>query len=149
MRKWTYHWGWGITIVYTAFAVATLGFVYFAMTQNVDLVREDYYQYSLDHDKHAEAMRRTAALGAAAEIVTLQDVVRIDIPNDHRPTFKGTVHFYHPARPEWDRWHDLVTDESGVMLIPVGDLQKGTWTVTVVWQSGGFEYEMQRTVTIG
>jgi hypothetical protein len=36
------HWGWRLAIVYTLFALGTLSFVGFALTNEVDLVRPDY-----------------------------------------------------------------------------------------------------------
>ena len=38
----TFNWGTGIAAVYTVFALATTGFVTFAMSQRVDLVSSDY-----------------------------------------------------------------------------------------------------------
>ena len=57
------HWGVGIAATYLVFAGATAGFVAFAMQQRVELVRPDYYTYSLAHDARRRAEARTAALG--------------------------------------------------------------------------------------
>lgn len=43
------HWGTGIALAYTTFALATIGFVVFAMQRPVDLVSADYYADALRH----------------------------------------------------------------------------------------------------
>jgi hypothetical protein len=55
-------WGWRIAIVYTVFAVSTVAFVAFAMTENVELVRKDYYEYSLVHDRTNASLNRAQHL---------------------------------------------------------------------------------------
>ena len=38
-----FHWGWRIALIYTTFALATIGFMIFSFTQKVDLVSTQYY----------------------------------------------------------------------------------------------------------
>ena len=62
----TFNWGTGIAAVYTVFALATTGFVTFAMSQRVDLVSSDYYAQSLRQDQRIAAEQQRALARAAA-----------------------------------------------------------------------------------
>ena len=63
------NWGTGIAGVYIAFALATTGFVSFAMGRPVDLVQPDYYAQALRQDERMEAIANADRLGTAATIV--------------------------------------------------------------------------------
>ena len=45
-----FHWGWRIGIIYTTFALSTIGFMIFSFTQKVDLVSPQYYADELRQD---------------------------------------------------------------------------------------------------
>ena len=61
----TFNWGTGIALVYIAFAVATTGFVTFAMNRSVDLVSADYYAQSLQQDQQMDAEQNALMLRPA------------------------------------------------------------------------------------
>lgn len=141
-----FHWGWRIAIVYTIFATATLGFVFFALTQEVDLVREDYYQYSLDHDQRMQA--RAAATAEAEAVIEYQDGnIHVHLPAAHHQA-SGTVALYRPAVTSDDRSLPLVLSEGSVMSIPTADMAQGKWVVTVTWSHNGTQYEMERPIEV-
>ena len=74
------HWGVAVAVFYTAFALSTVGFVAFAMTRDVELVSDDYYQQALAHDRHMQAVANGDALGAALGATRLPDEVRSACP---------------------------------------------------------------------
>ena len=53
-------WGTGIALTYAVFALATSGFVAFAMGRRVDLVSTDYYERSLELERRLNAKRNAA-----------------------------------------------------------------------------------------
>ena len=58
-------WGTGIALTYALFALATSGFVAFAMGRRVDLVSSDYYERSLQLERRLTATRNAVAIGDA------------------------------------------------------------------------------------
>ena len=149
MSRFKFNWGWGIAIVYTTFALATLTFVFFALTKDVGLVREDYYQYTLEHDQRVAARNAADMLGDEVQIEHGSDVIHIHIPRSHASTAKGEVQLYHPSDPDLDRDLVLAVDASGTMVIPIGDLAIGEWKVTVTWKVGDTVYEEERRIPVG
>lgn len=142
MSTYRIHWGWAITAVYSCFALLTLGFVGFALTQELDLVRTDYYEYSLLHDQRMRARSAASALSDAHLRVGSTAVI-VQLPAHHVGA-EGSVFFYHPGTIHDDRSMPLVTDNSGLMMIPVDACRTGKWIVTVTWQYQNVAYEMQK-----
>lgn len=145
-----FHWGWGIAAVYIVFAAATLSFVAFAFTVDVDLVRTDYYEHSLRHD---DRMRARAAAAASSEarmsvVQTVDDqVLKIVVPATHQEAV-GRVELYFAGAPDRDQSLELTLDATGGMQIPVGHLHSGKWVATVAWSHAGRSYEMTHTFVV-
>lgn len=145
-----FHWGWGIAAVYLVFATATLSFVAFAFTVDVDLVRSDYYEHSLRHD---DRMRARAAAAASSEarmsvVETVDDqVLKIVVPASHQEAV-GRVELYFAGAPDRDQSLELTLDANGGMHIPVGHFRSGKWEATVTWLHAGRSYEMTHTFVV-
>lgn len=142
------NWGTGIAIFYAAFAAATLGFVVFAMEQEVELVSEDYYQRGLEHDQRMAAAANGAALGDAFRIETPADdhAVRL-VWTDARPQpGGGTITFYRPSDAAADHVVRVDPDPQGRQRISLADVPAGRWVVRVLWRAGDREYFVERNV---
>ena len=79
-----FHLGVAVVIFYVVFALSTVGFVVFAMSQDVDLVSSDYYARSLQHDRHMQAVANGGALGAALriEVDHVSELVTVSIAQE-------------------------------------------------------------------
>jgi hypothetical protein len=143
-----FHWGWRIGIVYTAFALATLGFVGFALTQEVDLVRTDYYEHSLQHDATMSARSNAKQLGASAAISMENGQIVVMVPETHVAGLNGTVLLYRATTTQHDRTFALKPDGQGRMQISTKGLERGKWTVTVQWTDGTKKFELVSPVEI-
>ena len=142
-----FHWGWRISIVYSIFALGTLGFVFFAFTQEVDLVRENYYEYSLQHDQRMEA-RHAADLLEGAALEFGNNIVHVHLPEEHRSTAHGQVVLYRANSTTSDQTLPLELDETGTMTIPLQGMAVGKWTVTATWKVGDKVYEMEHPIEV-
>ena len=142
-----FHWGWRITIVYSIFALGTLGFVFFAFTQDVDLVRENYYEYSLQHDQRMEA-RHAASLLVGASVEQGGNIVHVHLPAEHRASAQGQVVLYRPNSTTSDQTLPLQLDASGTMTIPLKGMAVGKWTVTATWKVEDTVYEIEHPIEV-
>jgi hypothetical protein len=145
-----WNWGTGIALVYSVFALATMGFVVFAMDQKVELVSTDYYQRGLQHDARMAAEANGAGLGDAFRIDTSDGdravVVTWSAATPRRGD--GTVALYRPSDAAADASARVDPDPSGRQRIAIGEAPPGRWIVRVQWMSGGREYFVERSVTI-
>ena len=146
-RRW--HWGIGITLVYATFATGTIGFVAFAMQQQVDLVSADYYPQSLVHDARMAATARAAALGDAFSI-TLEPGARnlaIAWPAGMRVD-AGRIMLYRASNAGADRSIALSPDPQGRQMLPLDDLERGAWIVRVDWVTVGEPFYAERRIML-
>lgn len=141
-----FHWGWRISLVYIAFALSTLGFVAFAMTQRVDLVREDYYQESLRTTETQDELSRGRAAGVS--IAVDGAMLRITIADAAKRATSVVADLYRPDDPSRDQHHALSLTEYGVFELPLADVASGSWRVKLHWKLDGVLYAFDQLVML-
>ena len=135
MTKPKSYWGMAVTVIYTAFALSTLGFVAFAMTKPVDLVSQDYYQRSLTADRTIEATRNARSLGSLLNVAMAPsgEHLIVQIPTAGAV---GSVTFYRPSHSGSDQSLALSLVD-GRQVLDLTGLARGRWLVQVAWTSDG------------
>lgn len=144
-----FNWGTGIALTYGTFALATSGFVVFAMGRPVDLVSADYYARALQLDRHLAAQRNAEALGPTLAIAqSPEGTLRIAMPANQAAAAHGTITFYRASNARADRQVPLAPDGSGRQEIALTDLAPGHWQVQLEWSAGGLEFYAQRALVV-
>jgi len=139
-------WGTGLAIVYISFAAATIGFVVFATTQHIDLVRPDYYEESLARNERSVAEQQANALGNSVTIATEAGAIFVHVPQNVAHA-KGSVQLYRVAASKEDVTVPLALDSTGTMRIDMSKRSYGRWDVTVAWNDGK-DYRYTRHVFV-
>jgi len=136
--KW--NWGTGIALVYSAFALSTMGFVAFAMSRPVSLVSDDYYEQSLHEDARREAVANAAALGPRVALTRTddQDLV-VHVPAEQAGA-AGSLTLYRASDPARDRVIALALRGDGTQVVPLRGLQPGQWLAQLRWTVAGHAY---------
>jgi nitrogen fixation protein FixH len=143
------NWGTGIALVYTLFAVSTMGFVVFAMQQRVDLVSEDYYARSLEYDERRTAVENAAALDPDAVTLTANGrTVTIAFAPDQTSGTEGSARLYRPSDSSADRTVPLTLDADGRQVLSLDGLAAGRWIVQVTWSRDGRTYYRELEVMV-
>ena len=139
------HWGVGIAATYLVFAGTTAGFVAFAMQQRVELVRPDYYMYSLAHDARRQAEARTAALGPRFRIDVDEHgrTIAVTWPREHAGRISGTAWLYRPSDASADRRLALAPGPDGRQTLRLDGLA-GRWVMRLAWTVDGADYVADR-----
>lgn len=131
-------WAWGVPLVYALFATSTLGFVAFAMTQPVDLVRPDYYQQSLVEDRRIAGRANARSLGTSVAVTVDREgrSLIVDLPGTR---VEGSITLYRPSSSSADRTWPL---RGGVsrQAIPIDDVASGRWVAQLEWSADGRPY---------
>lgn len=141
-----FHWGWRISLVYTAFALSTLGFVAFAMTQRVDLVREDYYQESLRTTVAQDELVRGRTAGVSMTVDGA--VLRIAFADAAKRASSVSAHLYRPDDPSRDQHHALSVTERGVYELPLAGVASGNWRVKLQWKVDGTSHAFDQSMML-
>ncbi len=145
--KW--NWGAGVAAAYTAFAIATSGFVVFAMSRPVSLVRPDYYAESLREDQVMAARANAQQLGAAVSIAAERGRgIQVTVPRRPGAAISGTVTLYRASDPAADRTFPFSPDRAGAQLVPAAHLAAGHWIVKLQWTADGHEYYVEQPIVL-
>jgi len=142
-------WPYAITIYFVNFAAFIATFITWAVRQNMDLVREDYYNEEILFQKQLDTMNRTHAF-AKDVAIRYDDTARaitIQLPAEHH-AISGSVHLYRPSDAKLDRELKLVPS-NGLQRIDTAKLQPGLWKVRVQWTANGEEFYFDQPVVIG
>jgi hypothetical protein len=145
----TFNWGTGIALVYTAFALATAGFVTFAMGRSVDLVSADYYAQSLQQDDKMDAERNALMLRPAPSVAQPGGRVAVlSLPADHAGRAHGRLTLYRPSDARADVSVPLALDVHGRQQLSLESIVAGHWILKVHWSAGGRDYYFERPVLV-
>jgi hypothetical protein len=142
-----FNWGAGIALTYGAFALATTGFVVFAMGRPVALVRADYYAESLRQDQRTEAVQNARDLGSAVSIVNTDGRhLIVSFPVEQAPGARGTITLYRASDATADRMFDVAPDGDGRQRLSLVGLPAGQWLVQLQWKARDREYYVEQPV---
>jgi hypothetical protein len=144
------HWGAAIAAVYLTFAGATVSFVVFAVGRPVELVSADYYEQSLKHDTHMQALANADALGSAVRIAAAEDAPAIDVDMPPVPAreLTGTITLYRPSDRTADRVMPLSLDAEGHQRVVVDGAARGRWVVKLAWHEAGQDFYREQAVLL-
>ena len=131
------------------FVVVVLVMVTIAMTKDVDLVSEQYYDNGLHYQDHISTLQRTEATGKGVCVEIEDHDVAIRFPRGtDLSAITGRVAFYRPSSKVRDFVVGLALDSAGVQHIPADRLDRGLWRVQVSWKSGAAEYYTEQPVVM-
>jgi hypothetical protein len=144
--KW--NWGYGLTIVFIAFA-SNVGFLVYKCTQEkFDLVSADYYNEELKYQDKIDGMQNAKQL-SAVQLVQTGDVISLQLPkelNGHALT--GQVWLYCPANAALDYKAPLQVNDEGIMLIDKKKLADAKYTAKITWEAGDTKYYNEQSLII-
>ena len=144
------NWGWKIVFLYSAFIIMTLSMVFYFMSQDVELVADDYYKQEIEYQDQIDKISNTKALNKPIgyEYSSRQHTVKLSFPEVYlHNTLNGKIHFYRPSNSSEDKIFDLKVNDSCEQVISIASLSRGLWKIKINWNSGGKEFYDEKVVT--
>ncbi len=144
-------WPYGIIATLVVFACGLAVIAVTAVRQNMDLVRNDYYEADLRYQTQIDRLNRTAGLAdeTAIEFRAAERTIELRLPAGHGARHpSGSIQIYRPSDAALDRQLELATDATGLQRIDAREMVSGLWKLKVTWQVGGEEYFVDRVVVI-
>jgi hypothetical protein len=142
------NWGTGILIGIIVFVIISVTMTVIFMTQDVNLVSDNYYEKSLSYQDEIDKQSRTKSLDEQVKINFNGEVIIISVPSNYlSKDISGEIFFYRPSNPELDFVLPLQLVE-GSQLIPVERLEKGFWRIKLNWTMDGEGYYNERAITV-
>lgn len=144
-------WPTALVAYFIVFIGCLIAYTTWAVRQNVDLVRADYYEQEIRYQQQIDRLGRTRefARDVAATYDAAQSVINISLPPFHATDATGIIHLYRPADSRLDRELKLALDPQGRQRVDARALAPGLWKARVQWNVNGQEYFFDRTLIIG
>jgi len=142
-------WPYAIIGWFVIFITALATWAVVATRNNVDLVRQDYYEEELRFQQQIERVNRTAHLRHDITVMTDASSVTFKLPLDvtaAKPT--GEIQLYRPSDASLDKKLALDVNESGMQRIDASELKGGLWKLRVHWKVGEAEYYFDQSVVL-
>jgi nitrogen fixation protein FixH len=137
--KW--NWGVGITVTIIVFTIISLLFIYFAFNQDINLVRDDYYEAEVQFNEKLETIKRTKKLSEELKIKLIPNYISLQFPAELRDQeITGTVFLYRPSDEKLDFELPIKIDSLKTMLIPTKKMIAGQWKIQIDWTADKNKY---------
>lgn len=147
MKK--FNWGWGITLLYSGFALLMLTLAYKATMVKDDLVTPDYYVKELKFQDRLDKQKRTSELTDKLAWQVSGKHVSIKFPaSKMADKVSAEILFYNSAEAKKDFTVTCVPDSSGVCNLDVQNLAQGVYQMQIDWSAGGATYYNEATINI-
>lgn len=145
-------WPYAIVAYFAVFIGAMVCWAVFATRQRQDLVRSDYYEEELRHQKQMDRVSRSAAMPAQIGLSEASGgrALVISLPSAHAGRgATGSIELYRPSDSRLDLRFPLTAGVDGVQRVDAAGLRDGLWKVRVRWAIGRDEFYTDRDVVVG
>lgn len=145
-------WPYAIAGFFLTALCAIAVFVTWAVRQNMDLVRPDYYEHEILFQTQIDAVNRTRPfVGELAVAYDLdQRILVLRLPRTHiGARFSGQAHLYRPSNAKLDRQVSLKPAHDGTQTINTAELAPGLWKVRLTWKANGESFAFEQSIVIG
>lgn len=145
-----FNWGTGIVIAFIVMIGGMITLVSIALRQDYDLVESDYYEKSVDYQKHIDQVKNTEALAEKVKFDQANDSLKLTFPQlSDVQNYSGEIHFYSPVEANRDETLRLKLDSKFSQLVSLKDLKNGRYTVKIDWSANKTAYYQEQEITIG
>lgn len=137
-KPFTFHWGHGIVLTFIAFA-AFMSYFYVNMSkEKIDLVGEQYYEDGQKFEQKQQMIQETNQLTdkVSFQIDAVSKQLLLKIPSN---TSDIKVDLFFVADASKDQHLHQINPKS-FWAIPLMDLPKGNWKITIKWINNKKEY---------
>lgn len=145
-----FNWGTGIVLALAVMIGGMITLVSIAVRQNYDLVESDYYEKSVDYQKHIDQVKNTEALAEKVKFDQANDSLKLTFPKlSDVQNYSGDIHFYSPVEANRDETVKVKPDSKFNQSISLKNLKNGRYLVKVDWSANKMAYYQEQEITIG
>ena len=134
---------------FSLFAAGIIAMVAVSMTKNVDLVSDNYYEQGIKYQDQIDMNKNSAEFSDKIKTEIKDSVLLIEYSEDlMKDNFSGEIKFYRSSDAKKDFKVNIETDEKGIQLIPVMNLDKGLWKVQFSFRKDNKNYFLEKSIFI-
>ena len=143
------NWGLGIALSIIIFTLISIGFIYFAFNQKINLVRDDYYEAELNFDEKIEIINRTASLPEQLQINISLNEIKLNFPSlSEQSRIQGDIKLYRPSDRNLDINIPIELDSNFMQSINTNILANGMWKIQVDWMADSVRYFNEKIIMV-
>jgi hypothetical protein len=148
--KLKFNWGTGIVLALIVMIGGMIFLVSIALRQDYDLVESDYYQKSVDYQKHIDEVKNTEALPEKVRFERTTDSLKLTFPSlSLVDDYSGEIYFYSPVEEKRDETVKLKLNNQFIQAIDLKNLKSGRYTVKLNWTANKKSYYQEQEITVG
>lgn len=143
-----FNWGYGITIFLIIFVLFTLGLLYKANQQNIDLVTTNYYEEELAFQELKN--KKALAEKHFKKQITFSienDTLFLKFPDEVTEKISGEITFFKPSDAKLDLKFEFEND-TNLLHYPLNLFSNGMYKVRIDWQHNNNEYYNELTIKL-
>ncbi len=138
-------WPTAIIAYFALFISAMVYWIAFAVRNDHELVRPDYYEQELRFQEEIDQANRGVGVAVRVEHDPARQTVTVHLPV--KPD-GGVVQFYRPSHSSLDQTVPLSLVE-GKQVIDVRAFRPGLWRLRLIWSAGGATHLRGATLALG
>ena len=136
-------WPHAIALYFVVFISGMASWIVFAVRNDHQLVRKDYYEQELKYQNELDSFSRAAAGAVVVAYEPKTHLVTIQLPKDAA----GMIDFYRPSDVKLDRQFPI-SKGNGTQQINVSDFDPGLWKVRLTWTANGAEFRHDQKLVL-
>lgn len=142
-------WGVGISISIIVFMLLSFWLIYFSFNQDVNLVRDDYYEAEIQYDETMEKVNRTNRLTDNLKISSVNNSIELQFPkNFNNKNISGNIFLFRPSERNKDLTIPIKIDSNYFQSISTNNLIPGMWKIKVDWNIDTLAYQNNEIIMV-
>ncbi len=138
-----------VMLGFSLFAAGIIAMVSVSMTKNIDLVSDNYYEQGIKYQNQIDMKLNSAEFSDKIKTEIKDSGLLIEYSEDlMKDNFSGEIKFYRSSDAKKDFKVNIETDEKGIQLIPVMNLDKGLWKVQFSFRKDNKNYFLEKSIFI-
>jgi len=144
-----FNWGTGLFITILIFVTFFVSFIFFSLTQNVNLVTEDYFPDEIAYENKLDKIRNTNLLSEKITFKKENDKLIIFFPEGiNKKDLSGTILLFYVTDNNYDFELNIQPNETGKQIIYIEKLKKGRYYIRIDWSVSDKNYFQEFKITI-
>jgi len=143
------NWGGGIAISIILFMAILIGLAYYAFHQDVNLVRDDYYEAEVKYSDTIDKINRTNQQKEKLDISLTSNFIQLHFPDVFdQNKISGNIFMYRPSNGARDFNLPIKLDSSNSQNINTTKLLPGLWKIKVEWNYDSTSFQNDKTLMV-
>ena len=141
-------WGTGLLITIILGLTFFISFILFSLTQDINLVSEDYFPKEMAYSKKLERINNADKLSEKISFKKENNKIIISYPLNKIDNISGKILLYYVTNYRHDKTISIKPNKNAKQIITTEGLQKGRYYIKIDWEANDIKYFQEFKVTI-